>query len=483
MGRYLENEVRKAVLEAKYSDDIANSFTLRIVSSRDCVTKFEPRIKRWIIAQRKSCGTAYVSEKLEKHFPCRTKTVLLYQRIDGVDVVLFVLYVQEYGANCPLPNRNKVYVSYLDSACFMEPPKLKSKVYQRILESYITWVKARGFESIYIWACPPQRGDAYILYCHPKWQRTPGAERLRKWYGEIVETCKKRGVVLAEDNMYNHHMSNFKPLLNTRASRSSGTKQRPQSLSPIMRPTDKKIKGPVEEVPYFYGDYLPNEMEGMLAMLLRPRTWDEVRTQASCDESIRSWWQVAWGSETKAVLLNSPCASNQVSQGAQRPPVGVPMKLELPAKLGGGQSGVTENVDVIPPVLPPTWKLGPTSNLDTVDLTVGFATPQQRNDWLMRRLAASIKPMTDNFLVLQLNSSQQLPKVTTLNGTVLTQDTTDPDPELPAGIYDTRLAFLDMCKHNNFQFDELRRAKHSSMVLQYYHSLALKQALNKQDNP
>lgn len=165
-------------------------------------------------------------------FKFRCKCLILFQNLDGVDVILFGLYVYEHDETNAPPNQRAVYVSYLDSIYYMRPRNMRTFVYHELLTSYLDYVRCKGYSTAHIWACPPLKGDDYILFAKPEDQKTPKDDRLRQWYIDMLQECQRRGIVGKMTNAYDLYFSNDK--------------------------NDATV------LPYLEGDYFPGELENII---------------------------------------------------------------------------------------------------------------------------------------------------------------------------------------------------------------------------
>jgi hypothetical protein len=171
-------------------------------------------------------------------FPLRSKCIALFQKLHGVDTLLFAMYVYEYGDDCPAPNRRNVYISYLDSVRYFEPKYYRTTAYHAIIIEYLRYVKKRGFHTATIWSCPPVNGDDYIFYCHPKHQLVPREDMLRSWYHKMLDQAKAQGIVISTSTLYDEYFSSEND--------------------------NNVVAGQIRDptcLPYFEGDYIPGEIE------------------------------------------------------------------------------------------------------------------------------------------------------------------------------------------------------------------------------
>ena len=166
-------------------------------------------------------------------------------------------------SDCPAPNNRRVYLSYLDSVKYFRPSgiqvavegggALRTYCYHQILIGYLQYIKQRGFASCFIWACPPFQGEDYILYCHPKEQKTPKSDKLREWYLKMLRQAQKEGIVLSLGNLHDEYK-----LGNQNHDIASAT-----------------------ELPYFDGDYFPGVAEDWIPGIIKEQA-DAAKRNKGC---------------------------------------------------------------------------------------------------------------------------------------------------------------------------------------------------------
>ena len=210
--------------KAKKDVALGGHITIRQVTSMDRRLDVRERMKK-----------RYAFKKYPDEFNFRCKCIVVFQNLDGVDTMLFGLYVYEHDEKNPAPNTRTVYVSYLDSVYYMRPRRMRTYIYHEILIAYLDYVRKRGFSTAHIWACPPLKGDDYILYAKPEDQKTPRDDRLRQWYVDMLIECQKRGICGKVTNMYDLYFADTK--------------------------NDATV------VPYMEGDYFPAEVENIIKEL------------------------------------------------------------------------------------------------------------------------------------------------------------------------------------------------------------------------
>jgi Histone acetylation protein/Bromodomain/Zinc finger, ZZ type len=211
-------------------------------------------------------------------YPYRQRVILLWQRLDGIDVCLFALYVQEYGPDAPPPNTNKVYIAYLDSVRYLRPLFTRTAIYHELLAAYLSNARQRGFCGAHIWACPPQRGDGYIFHCHPPSQRVPSKERLREWYDDMLQQLHEEGIVGGISNAFDSYFE-VSPSVppasqsSTFLPRKFSTKRDPSvsgddvEVSPKESSLLIRLRDDAGLPPYFAGDFWGIEMEKLIREL------------------------------------------------------------------------------------------------------------------------------------------------------------------------------------------------------------------------
>jgi hypothetical protein len=204
---YIQSKVRERMASESYPHS-DKTVSVRVISDCSRFFKVPDVIRRHFQMPSKDCKQA-VAPPTQVNYS--SKAIALFQKIDGLDVCMFCMYVQEYAGSDEYEEpadkefaqpTKRVYIAYLDSVEHFRPRACRTEVYQELLVSYLATARKRGYETAHIWACPPSRGNSFVFWNHPASQRTPNMERLVTWYHGALSRAISCGVVVEVKSLY-----------------------------------------------------------------------------------------------------------------------------------------------------------------------------------------------------------------------------------------------------------------------------------------
>ncbi|KAF1764066.1 hypothetical protein GCK72_004012 [Caenorhabditis remanei] len=143
----------------------------------------------------KALVPAIVEAEFKKKYSGKFKYVKrafhVFQRIDGVDVILCSLYTQE------TPMGKRWMIDYFDSLPYFKVyDNLKSgEFHQEVFHAYIEYMSSINYLNGHIWSAPPKPGDDFCFNIHPSAMKYLDRNGLIAWYQRILKTGRNLGII------------------------------------------------------------------------------------------------------------------------------------------------------------------------------------------------------------------------------------------------------------------------------------------------
>ncbi|CAL2038780.1 unnamed protein product [Caenorhabditis brenneri] len=128
--------------------------------------------------------------RLMDDIPHTYKLYAITQQIEGQDVLVYMLAVNEYsGKGVPAHKQGLVSILFLDTVKYLQPYKFSRKINQKFLQLYLQNAQQRGFQKARIYARPPTSSDPdFLFHCHPEFKKNLSQQGLFVWYRQAVRT-------------------------------------------------------------------------------------------------------------------------------------------------------------------------------------------------------------------------------------------------------------------------------------------------------
>ncbi|KAL5581988.1 hypothetical protein UlMin_014430 [Ulmus minor] len=393
--RLKEEREERAKVAGKNFDEVpgAQDLVVRVVSSVDKNVEVKKKFLEYL-----------GDESYPAEFSYTSKAILLFQKIEGVDICLFCVYVQEFGSECSHPNQRCVYISYLDSVKLFGPDivavtgePLRRFVYHELLIGYLDYAKRRGFANCYLWVCPPSKGDEYIFSCHPENQKTLKKEKLRQWYLSMLKKAGSENIVVSYTNLHDKF---------------------------FLQNGESNCKITAAHLPHFDGDYWYINCEEIIK-----KVKEEIRKKPMSMRTLKAMGHKnSSGSVNKDVLLMQKLKEHISTHKEDF------VVIHLQYVCTRCQNIVLSGN---------RWFCNQCKNFHLCDRC-------NENQALHLR-GTHITISGEQHMLSQVRVDVPL-------------DTMEEDLILDNGLFETRQTFLNFCYKNHYQFDTLGRAKHSSLI-------------------